>query len=161
MGRREGERDLVRGHLTQRPLTAFFFGRQSAGMSPKAVMMMIIMRTDRDYDDWGANTAQHHAVEKVLGGVRTDERDWDANPVAGCDGWSVCWVSLRPPHVDGVHIPATDPECNRQQYHRRYSAQVGPDGQAAYLDPFYSTLAANWSVQYGCMQNIPRNQSTK
>lgn len=57
MGRRERERDLVRGHLTQRPLTAFFFGRQSAGMSPKAVMMMIIMRTDRNYEDSGANTA--------------------------------------------------------------------------------------------------------
>lgn len=46
--------------------------------------------------------------------LRTDEMGWDANPVAGCDRWSVCGVSLRPPDVDGVHIPATDPECNRR-----------------------------------------------
>lgn len=52
MGRRESERerDLVRGDLTHRPLT-FFFGCQSAGMSSEAVMMMIIIRTDGNYDD--------------------------------------------------------------------------------------------------------------
>lgn len=54
------------------------------------------------------------STTKVLGGVRADEMGWDANPVAGCDRWSFCWVSRRPPDVDGVQIPATDPECNRR-----------------------------------------------
>lgn len=126
-------------------------------MSTKAVMMMIIMRTERSSDDCAA---------RRRGCVDTRcPHGWDElgrEPRGGL--WSLVSLLSHSPNVDGVHIPATAQQCDRRNSSgiaditarsgRLLHRKVIPDRHSAHLYSFCGTLRANWSVQYECMQNI-------
>lgn len=140
-------------------------------MSSKAVMMMIIIRTDRSYDDLSPTLRSRMQLMpaciplrlqyvNIWLNVRTDEMSSDHR--------SVCSVSRQPPDTGGVWVPAAAQECNRRNSSnimdirarsaRLLHRKVIPDGRALRFHSFYSTLCANSCVQSECMQHISRNQ---
>lgn len=128
-------------------------------MSTKAVTMMIIMRTDRNYDGLSCTLPRRDAVKNVLAGVRSvtlgsvsifDTNTRTDETSRGRQNTTVdsdLWLGLLRPgpasYSGGVHIPATAQECNRRNSSNNMDIsarsasllhrKVTPDGQWLHL----------------------------